>query len=114
MDEPIFDPVTYALLKQQVTEETNKLKETIIPYVQLTDMTANTTEALIASLNANFASLPKGAIILRMGNSVVSTRCVVIMAKINDNIARAITISVYNTIHQLSLNAASGEWSVDT
>ncbi|MBR0040965.1 MAG: InlB B-repeat-containing protein [Oscillospiraceae bacterium] len=83
-----------------------------LPSVTLTNMTANTTAALLSALNADISAVPTGASVVRCGNSSNAYRCLLLVIRASTTLGKAISISSYSALHNISLSLGSSGWAV--
>lgn len=79
------------------------------------DMADGLTAAnLLTSLNANDPVIPIGTYAVLIGSSGNPNRCLILIVKGGPSSGRAITISPYVALNNLSLNYTSGTWAQAT
>lgn len=83
-----------------------------LPYVTLSNMTANTTAALTTALNADITAVPTGVSVVRCGNSSNTNRCALLVIRSSATVGKAISISAYTALHNISLTLGSSGWGV--
>ena len=83
-----------------------------LPYVNLTNMTANTTAALTTALNADITAIPTGVSVVRCGNSSNSNRCALLVIRASTTVGKAFSISAYTALHNIFLTLGTSGWAV--
>lgn len=81
-----------------------------VPLVVLTNMTANTSAALLSALNGENSSIPIGVSLIQLGNSSVGNRALMICTKINATLGRGYIVSAY-AINGTTVTLGSGGWT---
>lgn len=91
---------------------TNWVIDQRLPYKSFLDMAADNTLAnLIDSLDANNASIPIGASVIRVGNTTNPSRVILLVLKVTTSLGIAITLSPYTALNNVTLNLTSGGWT---
>lgn len=79
------------------------------------DMADGLTAAnLLTSLNANDSVIPVGTYAVLIGSSGNPNRCLILVVKGGPSSGRAITISPYVALNNLTLTYTSGTWTQAT
>lgn len=87
--------------------DTNKVNQ--VSLLGLDDLLLS---SLLSVLNSSMSSIPNGSSLVKVGGATNSSKVTLLMNKINNTLASAITTSPYDNLKDLTLRCYSGIWSV--
>lgn len=81
---------------------------------RFTNLTTNSSADLVTAMNAIASVIPGGPSVLQFGGGSVSTRCIVIVSKVNSTLGRAFTVGSYSALDNLHLALSTSGWALVT